>query len=361
MKKTMYLALAVLFLWGVWFSTPLTALAAEGEPTITAVELTATKSLMENYNCHVECDISQNDEPFNYYDLNDTEPNIKLTFSDGSTKEFKFFDEDCGYSDYFSDPIWCEQGAGDKELKPGTYTKTVCMTCSYNANLGADDYIETSYTFTVEESPVESISVVANNSLREGIDGYYDNYYNEETGETEQEFYVYYSDAKIEIVVNYKDGTSKNYSYRGSENEIFETTGYDINFYPSVLNIGSNTVTAQYLGAETTFNVNLAENPYKSISLEATEDLIYNFGGMQQDGYYEYDLEDTAPIVKVIYNNDNYDTFTYEQCGERFGSSPQFKYDQSASNQFVKGENTQTVTFLGHECEFTFNIVETPV
>lgn len=357
MKKTMYLALAVLFLWGVWFSTPLTALAAEGEPTITAVELTATKSLMENYNCHVECDISQNDEPFNYYDLNDTEPNIKLTFSDGSTKEFKFYDEDCGYFDYFSDPIWCEQGAGDKELKPGTYTKTVCMTCSYNANLGLDEYIETTYTFTIVENPVESISVVANNSLREGIDGYY----NEETGETEQEFYVYYSDAKIEIVVNYKDGTSKNYSYRGSENEIFETTGYDINFYPSVLNIGSNTVTAQYLGAETTFNVNLVENPYKSISLEATEDLIYNFGGMQEDGYYEYDLEDTAPIVKVIYNNDNYDTFTYEQCGERFGSSPRFKYDQSASNQFVKGENTQTVTFLGHECEFTFNIVETPV
>ena len=49
MKKTMYLALAVLFLWGVWFSTPLTALAAEGEPAITAVELTATKTLIEKY------------------------------------------------------------------------------------------------------------------------------------------------------------------------------------------------------------------------------------------------------------------------------------------------------------------------
>ncbi len=344
MKKTMYLALAVLFLWGVWFSTPLTALAAEGEPTIESVELTATKTLMEKYSGNYGADGT-----IFMYNIDTTEPQLVLTYSDNTTKVVEWNRS----SDYFNAiSFYIDQSS---QLAVGNHTTDVVL---YDYN---DKEYTSTMNFTIEENPVESISVVANNSLREGIDGYYDNFYNEETGETEQAFYVYYSDADIEIIVNYKDGTSKTYSYRGAENEILETTGYEMSFYPSALNLGSNTVTAQYLGVETTFVVEMVENPYKSISLEATEDLIYNFGGMQQDGYYVYDLEDTAPKVTVTYNNNNTDIFTYEQCAERFGSSPQFKYGQSASNQFVIGENTQTVSFLGCECEFTFNIVETPV
>ena len=362
MKKTMYLALAVLFLWGVWFSTPLTALAAEGEPTITAVELTATKSLMENIDCHVEND-GQTGEAFNYYELNATEPNIKLTFSDGTTKEFKFFDEDCGYFDYFSDPIWCEQGAGDKELKPGTHTKTVCMTCSYNANLGLDEYIETTYTFTIVENPVESISVVANNSLTENVSGDFINVTDEGGNIVGRDFDYNLSYADIKVTVNYKNGTSSTYDYCGEEaTDIMQQTGYELLFENhSNLVVGSNTVTAIYMGVETPFEVVVVENPYKSISLEATEDLIYNFSGENYDDYFEYSIALTQPIVTVTYANNNVRPYTYSECYSRFGDYPEFKIEQSPSNQFVKGENTQTVSFLGHECEFTFNVVETPV
>jgi len=363
MKKTMYLALAVLFLWGVWFSTPLTALAAEGEPAITAVELTATKSLIENVDCYMEYDNIQNYEPFNYYELNATEPNIKLTFSDGTTKEFKFFDEDCGYWDYFSDPIWCEQGAGDKELKPGTHTKTVCMTCSYNANLGLDEYIETTYTFTIVENPVESISVVANNSLTENVSGDFINVTDDEGNIVGSDFAYDVSLADIKVTVNYKNGTSSTYDYCGEEaTDIMQQTGYDLFFdNHSTLVVGSNTVTAEYMGLKTPFEVVVVENPYKSISLEATDDLIYNFSGENYDAYFEYSIALTQPIVTVTYANNDVRTYTYSECGSQFGDYPEFKIEQSPSNQFVKGENTQTVFFLGHECEFTFNIVETPV
>ncbi len=350
MKKTMYLALAVLFLWGVWFSTPLTALAAEGEPAITAVELTATKSLLENYNGYE--DTGDLDNPFWYYNIAETEPTMLLTYSDGSTKEvaWEFFYE------YFDSYYFEANQSKSNELGVGSHTADVSLH-TYDERT-----IETTINFTIVEHPVESISVVANNSLTENISGDFINVTDDEGNIVGSDFAYDVSLADIKVTVNYKNGTSSTYDYDyNSENNLSEKTGEDLFFDYNNLVVGTNTITVEYMGVGTTFELEIVENPYKSISLEATDDLIYNFSGENYDDYFEYSIALTQPIVTVTYANNNVRTYTYSECGSQFGDYPEFKIEQSPSNQFVKGENTQTVSFLGHECEFTFNIVETPV
>ena len=346
MKKTMYLALAVLFLWGVWFSTPLTALAAEGEPTITAVELTATKTLIEKYSGYYDPDGT-----VFMYNIDATEPQIVLTYSDNTTKTIPW----SGNWEIFNAISFdIDQST---QLTVGSYTTDVIL-----YDLNNKEYTST-MSFTIEENPVESISVVANNSLTENVSGDFINVTDEGGNIVGRDFDYNLSYADIKVTVNYKNGTSSTYDYCGEEaTDIMQQTGYDLLFENhSNLVVGSNTVTAIYMGVETPFEVVVVENPYKSISLEATEDLIYNFSGENYDDYFEYSIALTQPIVTVTYANNNVRPYTYSECYSQFGDYPEFKIEQSATNQFVKGENTQTVSFLGHECEFTFNIVETPV
>ncbi len=350
MKKTMYLALAVLFLWGVWFSTPLTALAAEGEPAIAAVELTATKSLLENYNGYE--DTGDLDNPFWYYNIAETKPTMLLTYSDGSTKEvaWEFFYE------YFDSYYFEANQSKSNELGVGSHTADVSLH-TYDERT-----IETTINFTIVEHPVESISVVANNNLTENVSGDFSNVTDDEGNIVGRDFVYDLILADIKVTVNYKNGTSSTYDYDyNSENNLSEKTGEDLFFDYNNLVVGTNTITVEYMGVGTTFELEIVENPYKSISLEATDDLIYNFSGENYDDYFEYSIALTQPIVTVTYANNNVRTYTYSECGSQFGDYPEFKIEQSATNQFVKGENTQTVSFLGHECEYTFNVVETPI
>ena len=348
MKKTMYLALAVLFLWGVWFSTPLKALAAEGEPTITAVELTATKTLIEKYSGYYDPEGTAF-----LYNIDATEPQIVLTYSDNNTKTIPW----SGSWEFFNAISFGIDQNASNQLTVGSYTTDITL-----YDLNNKEYTST-MSFTIEENPVESISVVANNSLTENLSGDFTNVYDEEGNIVGRDFDYNLSYADIKVTVNYKNGTSSTYDYCGEEaTDIMQQTGYELLFENhSNLVVGSNTVTAIYMGVETPFEVVVVENPYKSISLEATDDLIYNFSGENYDDYFEYSFALTQPIVTVTYANNDVRTYTYSECGSQFGDYPEFKIEQSATNQFVKGENTQTVSFLGHECEFTFNIVETPV
>ncbi len=350
MKKTMYLALAVLFLWGVWFSTPLTALAAEGEPTITAVELTATKSLLENYNgCEDTGDL---DNPFWYYNIAETEPTMLLTYSDGSTKEVAW---EYVY-EYFDSYYFEANQSKSNELGVGSHTADVSL-YTYDERT-----IETTINFTIEENPVESISVVANNSLTENISGDFIDVTDEEGNIVGSDFAYDVSLADIKVTVNYKNGTSSTYDYSyNSENNLLEKTGEDLLFDYNNLVVGTNTITVKYMGVGTTLELEIVENPYQSISLEATEDLIYEHNCKDYGDYCVYSLSDTNPVVTVTYTNGTVKDYSYSQCEEVFGSFPVFKCEQTPSYQFVKGENTQLVTFLGCECIYTFNIVETPV
>lgn len=346
-------------------SIPMTVFAAD-EVTITKVDLTATKTLTEGYECHIEYD-GETEEPFYYYYLNDTLPDMTLTFSDGSTKDITF-DE---YWDYFEDSMWCEQGAGDKELKPGTHTKTVCLTCGYNEETGESIGVMAEYTFTIEPNPIESISAVATKSLVENVDGHWeDKIETDENGDevvVGQTFFYDVTDTEPTITINYKNGETKTYPY----DAVLDETGYDImtidnNNHENPYKLcDDNVAKVSVLGVEAEFTFEIVENPIKTISARATKDLAENQNGtMNGEGlggvYFHYYISDTEPEVTVTYTDGEVKTYTYQEIsnlGEEFSVYAQ----QSGDKPLKPGTNTGIVEFAGIKCEFTFKITEDPV
>ena len=366
-RKVLCSILAILIILA---SVPMTAFAADAV-TITRVDLTATKNLIEGYDCHIEYD-GETGEPFNYYYLNDTLPNMTLTFSDGTTKDITF-DE---YWDYFEDPMWCEQGAGDKELKPGTHTKTVCLTYGYNEETQQGEGVMAEYTFTIEENPIESISAVATKPLWENTDGYWED--NIETDENGNNVVVgktfFYEIAKTEpiVTIKYKNGETGIYSY----DAVMDETGYDLmlidnNSHDTPYRLGEDNVAGvSVLGVEAEFTFTIIPDPVEKVTIKPTRTIQDkrdgNFEYIDDEDeskgeYFWYDISLTKPQITVEYNDGTpAKTCAWEECYEIFGKEPFFDVRQS-ENPLEVGTNTVKVSFLGREIDYTFEIVPNPI
>ena len=366
-RKVLCSILAILIILA---SVPMTAFEAD-EVTIRKVDLTATKNLIEGYNCHIEYD-GETGEPFNYYYLNDTLPNMTLTFSDGTTKDITF-DE---YQDYFEDPIWCEQGAGDKELKPGTHTKTVCLTYGYNEETQQGEGVMAEYTFTIEENPIESISAVATKPLWENIDGYWED--NIETDENGNDVVVgktfFYEIVKTEptVTIKYKNGETGIYPY----GTFLDETGYNLmlidnNNPDTPYRLGENNVAGvSVLGVKAEFTFTIISDPVEKVTITPTRTIQDkrdgNFEYIDDEDeskgeYFWYDISLTNPQITVEYNDGTpAKTCAWEECYEIFGEEPFFEVRQS-ENPLEVGTNTVKVSFLGREIDYTFEIVPNPI
>jgi len=366
-RKVLCSILAILIILA---SVPMTAFAADAV-TITKVDLTATKNLIEGYDCHIEYD-GETGEPFNYYSLNDTLPDMTLTFSDGSTKDITF-DE---YWDYFEDPMWCEQGAGDKELKPGTHTKTVCLTYGYNEETQQGEGVMAEYTFTVEENPIESISAVATKPLWENTDGYWeDNIETDENGDevvVGQTFFYEIAKTKPTVTIKYKNGETGIYPY----GTIMDETGYDLKLidnsnHDAPYRLGEDNVAGvSVLGVEAEFTFTIIPDPVEKVTIKPTRTIQDkrdgNFEYIDDEDeskgeYFWYDISLTKPQITVEYNDGTpAKTCAWEECYEIFGKEPFFDVKQS-ENPLEVGTNTVKVSFLGREIDYTFEIVPNPI
>ncbi len=363
-RKVLCSVLAILIILA---SIPVTVFAADGV-TITKVDLTATETLIEGYNCHIEYD-GETNESFNYYYLNDTLPDMTLTFSDGSTKDITF-DE---YWDYFEDPMWCEQGAGDKELKPGTHTKTVSLTCDYNEETGEIIGVMAEYTFTIEPNPIESISAVATKPLIENVDGYWeDKIETDESGNdvvVGQTFFYDVTETEPTVTVKYKNGDTKTFPY----GTMMDETGYDLmlinhNSHENPYKLGEDNVAeVSVLGVKTDFTFTIIPDPVEKITVVPTKTIQFEKDGSWTDcyeaegQYFDYDISATEPQITVEYNDGtSAKTCAWDECYDIFGEEPSYECDQQ-NNPFSIGENSVTVKFLGHEATCTFEIVPNPV
>lgn len=163
--------------------------------------------------------------------------------------------------------------------------------------------VETTFMVPVQPNPVESIEVLADSVQPsvEGVDGYYDTWYNDTTGEYEPFFYYYYDSPDLMVKINYKDGTSKIVS----ANE--EVDGYE--FYCSTDQYdkpwtagGENEATLEYMGIETIFLVPVQPNPVASIEV---------IDGPDRTVYSEYYVPDfTGLTLQINYIDGTSETVT---------------------------------------------------
>ncbi len=145
----------------------------------------------------------------------------------------------------------------ENQWSEGTYTVTGTV-------WGVSD----TFNVIILPNPVDRLEI-NDVTLYEGLDGYKDAAYNEDTGEYDLYWrrYIYYP----EYTVYFKDGSSK-VSRDGSSieynNNWYSLNKYDNQSYQNQWFAGTYTVTGTIMGVSDTFNVNLLENPIESVEVK---------------------------------------------------------------------------------------------
>ncbi len=346
------------------------------ENPVESIKVGVNGQLIENYNGYVDYEDNYWDEEleewvgyneFFYYYISDAEIDFTIYYKDGSVYNGN------------PDVIYNETG----------YQVSLESDQSYENQWGVGTH-EFSYDFigntgkgTVEivENPVESIEVTPTKDLIEKSGGYYycDMYWDDELqdwAETEEYFYYneFYDSDFFEYQIFYKDGSI----YTGFSYQIEQATGFcpnvirDNQSYKNQWDIGEHDVVINYLGNEITVSVSVVENPIKSITAVAQNDLIELTDGYwatdwddenecETEEYFIYDLDYADFIYTVTYKDGTVITGDRWKIEEETGYDVEKDDNQNFNNQWNVGEHEVTVEILGVEGTCTINIIESPI
>ena len=217
------------------------------------------------------------------------------------------------------------------------------------------------------EITVENVTVTATRDLIDRYDGSWDVEYDEEENKTK--FFVYDTTAaEFWFELEMSDGET----FSG---DMWEVSGYlDTEFfYDNIVCYDENhigtykvEVGCEYFTAEA--EVNVVENPVESVRVEATETLIENWTGDWEEywededsvEFFYYDTYYAFPYYTITYKDGTvYEGFD-DAISDQTGYYP-YDIDTQYGNPCVVGKNTAKASFLGVECEYEVEVVETPV
>ena len=229
---------------------------------------------------------------------------------------------------------------------------------------------EVSFDVNIIECPVEKVEF-GEIELVENYDGGFTTDYDWETDES-YEWFCYDYQYDIEMKVYIKDGTvlegefGNSVYYNGTE---YTLEYNDDQAYDNQWGLGSHKISANIMGFETSFDVNVVESPVKSIEVEDVT-LIEKADGSYTGDYDwftgEYDCEwfeyYYEPLVTVTFK----DGTQYSGDGGFLDDEDNWYDlkiydDQSYENQWSVGKHTVKASILGCEDEITVTVVETPV
>lgn len=235
------------------------------------------------------------EEQFYYrYDLNDYDIQLKISYEDGSSIEVPYSDSIKGIA------LSCDD---TQYQMPWTVDGNNYIILSYQD-------VSVEVPVMVIENPVKSISVQKDPTKR---------YILEELYYDEGEYSLYYDEydlTGIELLIEYKDGSSKIYTVEDMEAECWNghyyyyLNGYDIScdtLY--VREAGTYVVILNYLGYETEYSCRIIKSPIKSVEVVKDPDntkpaYLPDFLGMQ---------------IKITYMDDKYTTVTINEENLMYG------------------------------------------
>ena len=220
---------------------------------------------------------------------------------------------------------------------------------------------------TAEGEDIDYIEAVAQYKLIEDVDISY------EYGYTTPDCYITpdcirYSKYRIYnaeplITVHYKNGGSESVDY-------WQASFTDDQTADNKWGVGIHTVTGIYRGFVFTFNVEVAENPVESISVQKTVKLFEGVDGHWEETalnqkWFRYDLSLNSDNLIVTFKDGKSTPLNEVNMNEKFGRYYGWNYgndDQSPNNQWKIGSvHRTTVTFMGKTAEFNVEILENPV
>lgn len=244
---------------------------------VESVTVTATKALIENIDGWENDIFDENGEitgAYFYYDTYCAEIYATVVYENGAVEEGYVYDL-YGYHDMYDNQY-------EEPWGPGKHQVTFVYR----------DF-ETELEVEVVETPVKSVSAVAQKPLVEGWDGGTYTYEDEDGNEIEETYY-YFMRSEPVFTVTMKDGTV----IVGDEYELYEQTGYwidyDVDQEENPFEIGKNTVEFSFLGVPCQCEIEVVPNPYKSVSIKGENEVYLVFEGIDEKDTYETKIIDVS-------------------------------------------------------------------
>ncbi len=203
---------------------------------------------------------------------------------------------------------------------------------------------------------VESIQVEATREVIENVDGYFD--------EDEGCFIydIYYAEPYFTVV--FENGEEE----ACLMDELYEGVYYDDYQYEKPWGIGKHQVTGSYRDAEFSFEVEVVENPVKSIAAVAQKSLVEGWD-CYEDYYFDendnevpytgYNLYSAEPIFTITMKDGTVYTGTDEEIFDQTGYYTYEGIDQ-LENSLKVGKNTVKFVYMGIECDCEIEILPNP-
>ena len=219
----------------------------------------------------------------------------------------------------------------------------------------------------IVETPIVSLTCESVEVIEE-TNGYFATGYDSVTGE--QIEYYYYNNLHPRFSVTFSDGTTLNnqsggINYNGQWYSLNTVAGQNC---MEPWGIGEHTVTANLMGYETEFTVNIVESPITSIKIEDI-DIIEKTNGYETSGYnpdtytYEtyYHYNYTLKKGEVSFKDGSVQLIEnqYFHYKDQFYNI-ELSAEQGVCDQWGLGAHTVRARIAGVETTYTMNIVESP-
>ncbi len=206
---------------------------------------------------------------------------------------------------------------------------------------------------------VKSIKVEATKDLIENADGYLDSSYDGE------EIFIYdVSYAEPVFTVVFENGEEE----IGGMYDLYEGILFDEYQYETPWGIGKHQVTGIYRDAEFSFEVEVVENPVKSVTAVAQKSLVEDWDCYDEYYYDEngdeslyslYDVYLAEPVFTITMKDGTVYKGTVEEIYEQTGYYAYEKYHQ-AEKPLKVGKNVVKFTCMGVDCECEIEITPNP-
>ena len=206
----------------------------------------------EENDCWIDSDM------YYMYDAFDGDFEIKVNYKDGTYDSGNVYE--IAENNDFEVYLYSGQGS-DSQWEAGSHD-VVYTLCGFEFTVPVE----------ITESPVESITALADYEIIEHTDGFWDTAVDAEGNIISDEGWFYYYVGLPQLEIKFKNGET----FTGSEQEAFEKYGYSVEWTTDQSSenpwgIGTHKVQASFMGYPFTFDVRITESPVEKVVVQDVE------------------------------------------------------------------------------------------